>query len=160
MADTGYPAASPPVQQSDTAAGTNKSWRDQLPAAVPQHREEWPGPRGQFQPHRIIWSILMALWHSLANTGLGAAYLLMRPRRSLEGLYFSVTHPRTTAHGVYMRASASLEKKGVVYTVICAICMLVLPGGGFFGKLADMSEYGRKARETAEAAQREEAKQR
>lgn len=40
---------------------------------------------------------------------------------------------------------ASLRRNGLFYTGTCLVCMFVLPGAGLFGKVAELSEAGRKA---------------
>jgi hypothetical protein len=103
------------------------------------------GPKGQFWPHRIIWSIIRGLWHSISNTLIGLLYCLIHPRKSIRGILFAIRHPGSTIQGILQRMKASLRRNGVFFTGTCAVCMIVLPGAGLFGKVADLSEHGRKA---------------
>ena len=145
MVATDKVATEPPPAQ-DSAPDNATPWPKQLA----QRAQDLPGPPGQFQPHRIAISVMMALWQSFANTGLGAAYFVTSPVRSIEGIMYVVQHPRGTARGFGKRLRASLDREGVVFTVVCALCMIVLPGAGLFSRLADLSEFGRKAREASE----------
>ena len=103
------------------------------------------GPNNQFWPHRAIWAILKGFFSSIMNTLLGLGYCIIHPRRSIRGIWFAVRHPGSTIQGIGSRMKSSLRRNGIFYTGTCAVCMFILPGAGLFGKVAELSEHGRKA---------------
>jgi hypothetical protein len=115
----------------------------QAARSTPQH--PFYGPKNQFWPHRIVWAIIKAFFSSIANTLIGLGYCIIHPRKSIRGIAYAVGHPRSTLKGIATRMRASLQRNGVFYTGTCAICMFILPGAGMFGKVAELSEHGRKA---------------
>lgn len=97
----------------------------------------------------MLLSILWALWHSTRGTAVGLSYMVRHPRRFFGGLLYCVQQPQATLQGMADRMRSSLHKNGVVYTAVCAICMVILPGGGLFGKVVEVSEHGRKAKDAS-----------
>ena len=119
--------------------------RDAGPLPPDEAQGEFIGPEGQFKWYRILFSILMAIWHSGRGTAVGLGYMVWHHQEFFGGLLYCVQHPKETLQGIMDRMNDSLQKNGVVYTIVCAICMVVLPGGGLFGKAVSLSEHGRKA---------------
>ena len=120
--------------------------REGVGPQAPHVAGEFWGPEGQFKWYRIVYAIICAIWHSGHGTAVGLSHMLWHPHSFFGGLAYCVQHPAETVGGLRHRAQASLEKNGIVYTVVCAILMIVLPGGGMFGKVVDLSEYGNKAK--------------
>lgn len=105
----------------------------------------WYGPTSQFWPHWILWAIIKAFFSSVANTVVGLCYCIFHPIKAIRGLWYCLVHPCSTIAAVGKRMKASLRRNGLFYTGACLACMVVLPGAGLFGKVAELSEAGRKA---------------
>lgn len=105
----------------------------------------WYGPKSQFWPHWILWAIIKAFLSSIVNTLVGLCYCIARPIKTIRGLWYCLVHPCSTIAAVGKRMKASLQRNGIFYTGTCLVCMFVLPGAGMFGKVAELSEAGRKA---------------
>ena len=114
-------------------------------AAAPKPENPFYGPANQFWPHRIIWAIIKGLFMSVLNTLIGLCYFVIHPIKSVKGIYFALRHPASTLRGIAQRMRLSLQNNGIFYTATCAVCMFILPGAGLFGKVAELSEHGRKA---------------
>lgn len=115
------------------------------PAPATSTPGPWYGPKSQFWPHWILWAIIKAFFSSIANTVVGLCYCIVHPIKAIRGLWYCLVHPCSTIAAVGKRMKASLRRNGLFYTGTCLACMVVLPGAGLFGKVAELSEAGRKA---------------
>jgi hypothetical protein len=113
----------------------------------------WYGPKRQFYPHWIFYEFFHAIFRAIGNTVIGLGVFIAHPKRSVSDIVYAITHISDTLQSVVQRATVALRTRGIVFCGMCILCSIILPGAGLFGKLAEISEHGRKTRINAAGKQ-------
>ena len=110
----------------------------------------WYGPANQWYPHRVLYQIVHAIFKAGHGTFLGLVSIVLHPRRSWQNIRYAFGHPGKLIENVSDRCQSALKREGIVFVIVSAICMILLPGAGFFGKISDVDHLGEKARKASE----------